>query len=177
LARFVILFLPSTSVPSTSERTIEIFVDAIDHDRRVLSELIGREVWVRWDSRCVRIFNERMEQDGMHTRVEAGKFNHSLGAGGWSAPVLSSCRYWVSRAAVLGEPCGQWAQLAPDARGPESLRSIMGRCGLIKKHSAATLNTTCAKAIQSGTHRLRDIRRLIGQRPEQSTFAFPASSR
>ena len=24
-------------------------------------ELIGREVWVRWDSRCVKIFNERME--------------------------------------------------------------------------------------------------------------------
>jgi transposase len=138
-------------------------------------ELIGREVWVRWDSRCVRIFNERMEQVGMHTRVEAGKFNHSLGAGGWSAPVLSSCRYWVSRAAVLGEPCGQWAQLALDARGPESLRSIMGLCGLIKKHSAATLNTACAKAIQSGTHRLRDIRQLIGQRPEQSTFAFEES--
>jgi hypothetical protein len=32
-------------------------------------ELIGREVWVRWDSRCVRIFNERMEQVGMHTRA------------------------------------------------------------------------------------------------------------
>src|ERR1700724_4580465 len=51
-------------------------------------ELIGREVWVRWDSRCVRIFNERMEQVGMHTRQEPGKFSHSLGAGGFRAPVL-----------------------------------------------------------------------------------------
>jgi hypothetical protein len=42
-------------------------------------ELIGREVWVRWDGRCVRIFNERMEQVGMHTRCEPGKFSHSLG--------------------------------------------------------------------------------------------------
>jgi hypothetical protein len=89
-------------------------------------ELIGREVWVRWDSRCVRIFNERMEQVGMHSRQEPGKFSHSLGAGGFSAPVLSSCRYRVSRAAVLGERCGQWAQSALDARGPESLRSILG---------------------------------------------------
>jgi transposase len=76
-------------------------------------ELIGREVWVRWDSRCVRIFNERMEQVGMHTRLEAGKFSRTLGAGGFSGPVLSSCRYWVSRASVLGEPCGQWAQGSP----------------------------------------------------------------
>jgi hypothetical protein len=38
-------------------------------------ELIGREVWVRWDGRCVRIFNERMEQVGMHTRREPGKFS------------------------------------------------------------------------------------------------------
>jgi hypothetical protein len=55
-------------------------------------EYIGREVWVRWDSRCVRIFNERMEQVAMHTRIEAGKFSRSLGAGGLTAPVLSSCR-------------------------------------------------------------------------------------
>jgi hypothetical protein len=79
-------------------------------------ELIGREVWVRWDSRCVRIFNERMEQVGMHPRKEAGKFSRTLGAGGFSAPVLSSCRYWVSRAAVLGEECGQWTQLAGSNR-------------------------------------------------------------
>ena len=69
-------------------------------------EYIGRQLWVRWDSRCVRIFNERREQVAMHTRVEVGKFSRSLEAGGLSAPVLSSCRYWLNRAAVLGESCG-----------------------------------------------------------------------
>ena len=138
-------------------------------------ELIGHEVWVRWDSRCVRIFNERMEQVGMHTRMEAGKFSRTLGAGGFSAPVLSSCRYWVSRAAVLGEQCGQWAQGAVDARGPESLRSIMGLCGLIKKHSAAALNAACTKALTSGTYRLKDIRRLLGEQAEQTAFGFAQS--
>jgi transposase len=138
-------------------------------------ELIGREVWVRWDSRCVKIFNERMEQVGMHTRQEPGKFSHSLGAGGFSAPVLSSCRYWVNRAAVLGEQCGQWAQSALDARGPESLRSIMGLCNLIKKHSGAVLNAACAKALKAGTHRLKDVRRLIGEQSEQSAFSFAQS--
>ena len=138
-------------------------------------ELIGHEVWVRWDSRCVRIFNERMEQVGIHTRMEAGKFSRTLGAGGFSAPVLSSCRYWVSRAAVLGEQCGHWAQGAVDARGPESLRSIMGLCGLIKKHSAAALNAACTKALTSGTYRLKDIRRLLGEQAEQTAFGFAQS--
>jgi transposase len=138
-------------------------------------ELIGREVWVRWDSRCVKIFNERMEQVGMHTRQEPGKFSHSLGAGGFSAPVLSSCRYWVNRAAVLGEQCGQWAQSALEARGPESLRSIMGLCNLIKKHSGAVLNAACAKALKAGTHRLKDVRRLIGELSEQTAFSFAQS--
>ena len=138
-------------------------------------ELIGREVWVRWDSRCVRIFNERMEQVGIHTRVEAGKFSRTLGAGGFSLPVLSSCRYWVSRAAVLGQPCGQSAQRVLDARGPESLRAVMGLCQLIKKHSPAVLNAACAKALHSGTYRLKDLRRLMGEQCEQTAFGFAQS--
>ena len=34
----------------------------------------------------MRIFNERMEQVGMHTRQEPGKFSHFLGAGGLQCP-------------------------------------------------------------------------------------------
>ena len=138
-------------------------------------EYIGRQVWVRWDSRCVRIFNERMEQVQIHTRIEPGKFSRCLGAGGFSAPVRSSCRHWVNRAAVLGEQCGQWAQSAVDARGPEALRSIMALCGLIKKHSAVVLDTACGKALKRGTRRLKDIKRLIGEQAAQSDFGFAQS--
>ena len=54
----------------------------------VPAELIGRQVWVRWDSRCVRVFNERMEQVQIHTRVEPGQFSHVLGTRGFlRAPV------------------------------------------------------------------------------------------
>jgi hypothetical protein len=123
----------------------------------------------------VRIFNERMEQVQIHTRIEPGKFSRCLGAGGFSAPVRSSCRHWVNRAAVLGEQCGQWAQSAVDARGPEALRSIMALCGLIKKHSAVVLDTACGKALKRGTRRLKDIKRLIGEQAAQSDFGFAQS--
>jgi transposase len=38
-------------------------------------EYVGRKVWVRWESRLVRIYNLRMEQIALHTRAEPGKFS------------------------------------------------------------------------------------------------------
>ena len=89
-------------------------------------EYIGHQVWVRWDSRCVRVFNDSMEQVQMHTRIEPGKFSRVLGAGGFSAPILASCRHWRERAALLGDHCEQWAGKAIELRGPQAMRSIMG---------------------------------------------------
>ena len=89
-----------------------------------------------------------------------------------SAPVLSSCRWWIERASLLGEACGQWARASFDRRGPEALRSIMGLCGLIKKHTAATIDAACQKALKAGVRRLKDIKRLIGEPGEQGNFAF-----
>ena len=143
---------------------------------QVAPEYIGCQVWVRWDGRCVRIFNLRMEQIQMHVRIEPGKFSHTLGVGGWSAPVRSSCRHWVDRAALIGEACGKWAQTLIDLRGPEALRSIMGLCDLTKKHSATNLEKASVKALEHGLHRLKDLRRLL-QEPcdgasQQESFAF-----
>jgi transposase len=171
--------LPASLFPCYQEAQRNVHRDSYVEVERafyeVPPELIGHQVWVRWDSRCVRVLNERLEQVALYTRLEAGKFSRSLGACGLSGPVLSSCRYWVSRAAALGEPCGQWAQGALDRRGPEALRSIMALCSLIKKHSASVLNAACTKALQSGTYRLKDLRRLIGEQTEQTTLGFAQS--
>ena len=84
-------------------------------------EYIGRRVWVRWDSRCVRLFNERMEQVQIHTRIEPGKFSRILGAAGLSAPVLSSCRHWIGRAAC-------WGNAAGNGRKPRWMHAARRRC-------------------------------------------------
>ena len=113
-----------------------------------------------------------MEQIQIHPRVEPGRFSRVLGAGGLHAPVISSCRYWISRAGVLGEQCSQWAQGAFELRGAESLPSIMGLCGLMRNHSATAINSACSKALKAGTYRFKDLRRLIGEQSEQRVFAF-----
>ena len=35
----------------------------------------AREIWVRWDSRLVRIFNDRMEQIALHSKQELSRFS------------------------------------------------------------------------------------------------------
>lgn len=37
-------------------------------------EFVGRSVWVWWDARLVRVFNERLDQIAVHRRDEQGKF-------------------------------------------------------------------------------------------------------
>jgi transposase len=168
--------LPDSLFPSYQEARRNVHRDSYVEVARafyeVPVELVGHQVWVRWDSRCVRIFNQCMDQVQIHTRVEPGQFSRVLGARGLHAPVLSSCRYWISRAAVLGDACGQWAQGAFQARGAESLRSIMGLCNLIKKHSASALDLAATKALKAGTYRFKDLRRLIDQSSEQKVFGF-----
>jgi hypothetical protein len=63
--------------------------------------LIERQIRLRRNNRCVRILNERRGQFAMHTRIEVGKFNRSLGQANLAAPDLSSCRYCKS-APLLG---------------------------------------------------------------------------
>lgn len=171
--------LPPTLFPCYQEARRSVnrdsFVEVQKAYYEAPPEYIGRQVWVRWDARCVRIFNERLEQIQIHTRIEPGKFSRILGAAGLSAPVLASCRNWVGRAALLGERCGAWAQTAIDKRGPEALRAIMGLCGLSRKHSASVIDAACAKAMEVGTRRLKDIRRLIEGSQEQTAFDFAQS--
>jgi transposase len=158
-----------------ARRTVgrDSFVEVQRAFYEVPPEYIGRQVWVRWESRCVRILNDRMEQVQMHTRIEPGRFSRVLGVGGLSAPVLASCRWWVERAKLIGDQCGRWAQEALEARGPEALRAIMGLCRLSERHSAGAIEAACGKARQGAVRRLRDLRRLLLPGvPTQTQFAF-----
>jgi len=112
-------------------------------------EFIGRQIWVRWDGRMVRLLSDRMEQIGCHARLEPGKFSRSLGVRGLHGTIKESADYWRSRAAALGEAAGRWAQRALDARGAEAMRSIMGLCQLAEKRRASDVNAACAKAMDA----------------------------
>jgi transposase len=168
--------LPASLFPSFQEARRSVHRDGYVEVQKayywVPDELIGLQVWVRWDSRTVRIFNARMEQVAIHPRLEPGRFSQHLGAGGLSRPVRQACTYWVDRASLFGEHCRAWAQATVDRRGAEALRAIQGLCRQAEKHSAHALNQACAKALHHGAHRLRDVVRLLGSPAEQTRFGF-----
>ena len=127
-------------------------------------EYIGQVVWVRWDRREVRVFNQRWEQIKLHTHLSPGQFDKVLGLGGGDGPLERQLDYWLKRAAELGAPCAQWSQGVLQHKGPLGLRSIMGLVGLTDNHSFKTVNEACASALSRGAWRLRDVRALLEQR-------------
>lgn len=130
-------------------------------------EYIGQVVWVRWDGREVRVFNQRWEQIKLHTHLSPGQFDKVLGLGGGDGPLERQLDYWLKRAAELGAPCAQWSQGVLQCKGPLGLRSIMGLVGLTDHHSFKTVNEACASALSRGAWRLRDVRALLEQRQRE----------
>jgi hypothetical protein len=130
-------------------------------------EYIGQEVWVRWDGREVRIFNQRWDQIKLHAHLAPGQFDKVLGLGGGDGPLERQVDYWLKRAEDLGQPCGQWSRGVLERKGPLGLRTIMGLVGLIDHHAFKTLNDSCASALSRGAWRLRDVKALLEQRQRE----------
>jgi transposase len=135
-------------------------------------EYIGQEVWVRWDSREVRIYNARWEQIQLHTRLAPGQFSKVLGIGGGHGTLQANLDYWLRRASELGGDCAQWAQGLVQQRGIEAMRSLMGLVSLSDKHSFRALNAACARAVTQNVWRLREVRALIDSCEIQTQLDF-----
>ena len=182
-ARFAIekaalLPLPPNLFPVFHEARRSVHRDSyVEVERAYYSvppEYIQCEVWVRWDTREVRVFNSRWEQIALHRRLERGQFSECLGLGGGHGPLHRQLAYWQGRAAALGEPCGRWAAGVLEHKGPTGLRTLMGLLALSDTHSFQALNQACESALAKGTWRLRDVRMLLeGARPAtQTTLPF-----
>lgn len=168
--------LPLALFPSFSEapRTVhrDSYVEVAKSYYGVPSEYIGREVWVRWDQREVRIFNQRWEQIQVHRRIEPGRFSKVLGIGGGPGRLQSNLEYWRGRACALGASCQQWAEGLVQRRGFEAIRSLMGLVSLTEQHSFRTVNAACERAVARDLWRLKDVRALLQSREEQTQMPF-----
>ena len=166
-----LLPLPPDLFPCYQEgqRTVhrDSYVEVAKAYYSVPPEYIGREVWVRWDGREVRIFNQRWEQLVLHAHLPPGQFDQVLGVGGGHGPLEKQLAYWLKRAQEMGEPCGLWAQTVLDQKGPIGLRSIMGLLDLANHHAFKPLNDACASALARGAWRLRDVKALLEQRQHE----------
>jgi len=128
-------------------------------------EYIGRDLWVRWDGRMVRLFNDKMEQIEVHARSEKGKFNYSKNttSRGRMCGVEHSAAWLIKRAIKIGPQCGAWANAVILNRGVEGIRPLHGLLGLPRQYTVTAIEKACERALSHGTYSLRDLRRLLEQ--------------
>ena len=125
-------------------------------------EYVGREVWVRAETRLVRLYNLRFEAIAVHVRAERGRFATA------DAQIHSHKRVIIERGAdylrercgLLGAHCGAWAEGLLAQRGPLGMRVLQGLLALAREHPIAALERACGRAVHLGLWRLRDVRRL-----------------
>ncbi len=135
-------------------------------------EYIGRRVWVRWDSRMVRVYNQRFEQIKVFPRLPKGAFSSCLPSRLRQLTTGHSLDHWLEKAAGMGLQCGKWAHALIENRGPLAIRVLMGLCSLRKRHSPQNIDRACGLALTHGVYRLRGIRRLMEIPTEHGTFEF-----
>ncbi len=136
---------------------------------------MGRQVWARWESRLVRIFNQRREQIALHARQEPGKFatdaahihDHKR------ALIKRGADWLLDRARLIGPHAGTWAEQMFKTRDPQSIRVLQRLLALVEKHPVAQLEAACRQSDEYGAWRLRDLRALLDRAPappQQLTF-------
>ena len=162
-----LLPLPSSLFPVFEEAPRSVHRDGYVEVQRayysVPPEYVGRQVWVRWESRLIRVFNQRREQIALHALAEPGKFTtdplhqHSP----YRNVIHRNLDYLLDRARLIGKHTGTWAEAMIQQRGPIGTRVLHGLLALAGKHPVAALENAAEKALHHGTWRLRDLRSLL----------------
>jgi transposase len=140
-------------------------------------EYLGREVWVRWESRLVRVFNGQFEQIAVHPRVAPGKFNtnHCHLSDRKISAVEKGAEYMLRKTISIGTEASLWAKAMLDNRGIEGVRVLQGFICLARKYPARAINQASKTALQSGMFRLRPLRELIKRHYCQQELDFADS--
>jgi len=173
-----LLALPASLFPVFSEAPRKVHRDGYaEVDKAYYSappEYVRRKVWARWDTKMVRLFNERMEVIAVHVRQDPGKFNTDPAhIHDHKRTLIERGAEWMlDRCRLLGPGAGTWAEKLYAQRGPECLRVLQGLLALAEKHPAPQLNQACQLALTHDAWHLRDLRELLVRPVAQEQFAF-----
>ena len=139
-------------------------------------EYLGRRLWVRWDARLVRVFNDRLEQVAVHVRQEPGRFSTQQQhiADAKIAGVERGAVWLLTRVRLcIGRQAASWAEAMIQERGVAGVRVLQGLLALVGRFQTASIDQACAIARSYGAYRLRTVRALIDrQAPTQEELPF-----
>jgi len=176
--RATLLPLPVAQFPCFREAERKVHRDghiAVDNAYySTPTEYLGRCVWVRWDSRFVRIFNKRMEQVAVHVRVEPGRFStHDGHIEDEKRNAIERGEAWLlDKASRIGPETARWAHDLVRERGVYGVRPLQGLLSLARDHRADDLERACAVASSHRAYRLQTIRHLLKNQDTEKQTEF-----
>lgn len=139
-------------------------------------EFLGRDVWVRHDSRLVRIFDENLRHIATHAIIERGRFRTDAAhiASEKISPIERGIDYLHRKIRLIGPSATQWADAVVAGRGVEAARVLQGVLAMSRKHSGDAIESACGIAVRNGAINCRIIRTLLKRRPDatQTTMEF-----
>jgi transposase len=139
-------------------------------------EYLGREVWVRHDSRLVRIFDASLRHITTHVVSERGRFQTAPQhiASEKTSPIERGIGHLHGKIQLIGPQSTRWADAVIASRGVEAARVLQGVLAMSRKHSSEQIEQACQKAWQSGAFNCRIIRTLLKRQSSasQTTMEF-----
>jgi transposase len=137
-------------------------------------EYLGRYVWVRYDAKLVRLYNQKMEQIAIHPRLVPGQYNTQsqhipnakINIGEFGSG------YMLEPLNKIGAPCAIWGEITLQNRGIEAIRVMQGLLQLKKKYTHEQLNAAAVEAVRSETFFLKGFRELIDLENPTPTLNF-----
>ena len=177
--RQVLKTLPLERFPCYQEAQRKVSRDghlAVDKSYySVPPEYLGHTLWVRWDSRLVRVFNDRLETICVHATQPPGKFStlREHIASEKIHPVERGADWLLERAGFIGPNTHAWAYGCVASRGVEAVRVLHGLLSLGNKHPSHLIERACDTAHANGCYRLATLRELIrrdGAKQQQFEF-------
>ena len=161
--------LPANIFPSFTEGKRGVHLDGhIEFDKAYYSvppEYTDRDVWVRGESRLIRIYTLKMEPITVHARAEPGQFRsddahlHPLKRRLADRGTV----YLLERCQAIGPCAGAWALVMCQHRGIEGVRVLQGLLALGRKTPAEQLERAASKALQRAGWRLGDVKQALAE--------------
>lgn len=133
-------------------------------------QYMGRQVWVRYDSRLVRIFDGRMTLIATHIRREPGQFStqdhHILDRK--IAAVERGAAWLLDRLGIIGPQARRWGEAMVCERGIQGVRVLQGLLALAHRQPIPQIEQACELALDHRCFRLRTIRQLVSRNLEHA---------
>lgn len=130
------------------------------------AEYVGYSVWVRWDSRTVRLLDNDLKQIAVFARSVKGKHNTKPQhiASEKINSIERGSAYLLRKAASIGTFSARWSEAMLAQRGITGHRVLQGLLALSNKHRCEQIEQACDIAWRHGDFHLRTLRRLISRK-------------